>query len=380
MIKTIKLSLVAAIAVAGFSTTVSAKSFEDAIKNVDISGAISVGYNHKDTTETNVASTATNEVEYDIYIKTTSKINDIVSFTASIENDYATADTNATNDNEKNLYVKEIFFTYAKDGITAKTGKQGVSTPWTSSVRGDGILATYGIGSVTLAGGHFANTTLLNDHDINTIAALGKAGSINYEAWMLSSTAADGFSVAGTVEVGTTNINARHTTSKLESTTAQDEFTLTKVVADVKVGDITVTAGYGMTNDANNGVLRGEDANNDGSADTNTGVALNKDNGESSDLYMDQASLDNLNDATAILIGASTKINAYTVGAKYFIADANMRDSGNYTLDVTELNIDVAYTMSKNFSVSGLYSSYEESTTGSTMTDDRMEISLNYTF
>ena len=57
-----------------------------------------------------------------------------------------------------------------------------------------------------------------------------------------------------------------------------------------------------------------------------------------------------------------------------------MRYNSNYALDVTELNIDVAYAMSKNFSISGLYSSYEESKTSYTKTDDRMEISLNYTF
>jgi predicted porin len=100
---------------------------------------------------------------------------------------------------------------------------------------------------------------------------------------------------------------------------------------------------------------------------------------------MDQARLDDYNDASAWVIGASMPVGAWTFGAVYLDAESDDvlgEVVPTVTADVNELNVTVKYAMSKNFSITGLYSDYELDATGiaADKEDKRMELSLNYSF
>jgi len=378
MNKFVKMSLVAAVAV----SSLNAGALEEAIKGVNVSGAISIGFNNYDQKPAGaVVSTKWNETEYDLYIKAVVPVNDNVTYTASAENDYnATVDATAVNGVERTLYLKESYFTYANGGVTVMAGKQGVKTPWTSSVRGSGLVGMYNAGPVTVAAAHFENVTLLPTDSVSAAAVIGSFGGVNASLWAVDTSAGDGYSIDVNGKImDMVSYDVRHTTFELDSAAGvpQDEFELTKIVLGAAVGPVNLTLGYGMTNDVNNGVRR--------SGAKAAGVALNKDNGEAADLYMDQARLDDYNDAQAWVIGASTTMGAWTFGAVYLDAESDDvlgQIVPTVTADVTELNVNVKYAMSKNFSITGLYSDYELDATGTAAdkTDTRMEVSLNYSF
>jgi hypothetical protein len=392
MNKLVKMSLVAAVAV----STLNAGSLEEAIKGVDVSGAISIGYNNYDQKEGTAQAVKTNESEYDFYIKAVVPVNDNITYTASAENDYAPMidrdGVQDANHGERTLYLKESYFTYANGGVTVMAGKQGVKTPWTSSVRGSGVVGMYNAGPVTVAAAHFENTTLvlgvnddevidLSPESVNAAALIGSFAGVNASLWAVDTSAGDGYSIDVNGKImDMVSYDVRHTTFELDANpgTRQDEFELTKIVLGAAVGPVNLTLGYGMTNDVNNGAVKRSEKK-------GHGVAINKDNGESADLYMDQASLDNLNDAQAWVIGASMPVGAWTFGAVYLDAESDDvlgEVVPTVTADVNELNVTVKYAMSKNFSITGLYSDYELDATGiaADKEDKRMELSLNYSF
>ena len=387
MNKLVKMSLVAAVAV----STLNAGALEEAIKGVNVSGAISIGFNNYDQQTGTATSVKHNETEYDFYIKATVPVNDNITYTASAENDYNAqvggytitaarpiVNVSGVQEVERTLYLKESYFTYANGGVTVMAGKQGVKTPWTSSVRGSGLVGMYNAGPVTVAAAHFENVTLLPTDSVSAAAVIGSFGGVNASLWALDTSAGDGYSINVNGKImDMVSYDVRHTTFELDSVAgvAQDEFELSKIVLGAAVGPVNLTLGYGMTNDVNIGTARSAGA----------GVALNKDNGEAADLYMDQARLDDYNDAQAWVFGASTTMGAWTFGAVYLSAESDDvlgQIVPTVTADVTELNVNVKYAMSKNFSITGLYSDYELDVTGTAAdyTDQRMEVSLNYSF
>jgi hypothetical protein len=381
MNKLVKMSLVAAVAV----STLNAGSLEEAIKGVNVSGDISIGYNNYDKKTGAAHAVKTNKSEYEFYIKAVLPVNDNITYTASAENDYepiidAHEYEPRLQDAEKTLYLKESYFTYANGGVTVMAGKQGVKTPWTSSVRGSGVVGMYNAGPVTVAAAHFENVTLLPTDSVSAAALIGSFAGVNASLWAVDTSAGDGYSIDVNGKImDMVSYDVRHTTFELDANpgTRQDEFELTKIVLGAAVGPVNLTLGYGMTNDVNNGIKRNDDKGH--------GVALNKDNGESADLYMDQARLDDYNDASAWVIGASMPVGAWTFGAVYLDAESDDvlgEVVPTVTADVNELNVTVKYAMSKNFSITGLYSDYELDATGiaADKEDKRMELSLNYSF
>ena len=80
MRKISKISLVAAVAVAGFSTA-NAQPLEEAIKNVDVSGSVVYRYDNADNKENNnVQGKDIDRNRYKIALNLSSKVNDYVKF------------------------------------------------------------------------------------------------------------------------------------------------------------------------------------------------------------------------------------------------------------------------------------------------------------
>ncbi len=187
MRKISRLSLVAAVAVAGFSTA-SAQPLEEAIKNVEVSGSVVYRYdnwdrdkygNNDDANANNNRSTQNNR--YKVALNLSSKVNDDVKFNsrflvAADNGDFADLESHQ-NGGDVNPGVTLSHANFAYTGIkntTVIAGKQGLATPWTMAIDSDGqehtgtgLLALTTWGPVTAGAGYFNQNNLDEQLDIN---------------------------------------------------------------------------------------------------------------------------------------------------------------------------------------------------------------------
>ncbi|QKF78661.1 major outer membrane protein [Arcobacter defluvii] len=174
MKKIAKLSLVAAVAVAGL-TTANAQPLEEAIKNVDVSGSVVYRYNDYSNDETDNSDVQNN---YKVALNLSSKVNEDVKFNSRFivggaDSGYATLDSGKNSDQNVDVTLSHAYFGYT--GIantTVNVGKQGLTTPWTVAIDSDnneqtgtGILALSTVGPVTLAAAYFNQTNLDKSSD-----------------------------------------------------------------------------------------------------------------------------------------------------------------------------------------------------------------------
>ncbi|MCT7650415.1 major outer membrane protein [Aliarcobacter butzleri] len=178
MRKISKLSLVAAVAVAGFSTA-NAQPLEEAIKNVETSGSVVYRYdNFNDSLQGGRGSDENNQ--YKIGLNLSSKVNDYVKFNSRFlvsGADGGFVGLDAHNGDDANADVLLSHANFAFTGIkntTITAGKQGLATPWTVAIDSDGneqtgtgILALSTVGPVTAGAGYFNQTNLDKSGNIN---------------------------------------------------------------------------------------------------------------------------------------------------------------------------------------------------------------------
>jgi len=166
MKNTIKMSLVAAVAVAGLTSNVAAKPLEEAIKNVDVSG--SVVYRYNDYGDDKNAKNKTDN-NYKIGLSLKSKVNDYVTATVRVVagDGFANLSTQDAADDNVPTEVSQANFTVKTDYATVIAGKQGLTTPWTVAIDSDGneqtgtgLLALVPAGPVTVAAAYFNQTNL----------------------------------------------------------------------------------------------------------------------------------------------------------------------------------------------------------------------------
>ncbi|BFU77138.1 hypothetical protein ALC152_03530 [Arcobacter sp. 15-2] len=217
MKNTIKMSLAAAVAVAGLTSNVAAKPLEEAIKNVDISGSVVYRYNDYGDDENSKNKTDNN---YKIATSLKSKVNDYVTATVRVVtgtgitsgNSFATLPSDSANDANPSLHVTQANFTVKTDVATVIAGKQGLTTPWTVAIDSDseeqtgtGLLALVPAGPVTIAAAYFNQTNLdqatakiaanaINQAAVNsamaganiaTVGVMGTVGPVALDAWYL---------------------------------------------------------------------------------------------------------------------------------------------------------------------------------------------------
>ncbi|MFY4749729.1 porin [Aliarcobacter butzleri] len=183
MRKISKLSLVAAVAVAGFSTA-NAQPLEEAIKNVEVSGSVVYRYNDlnndREVNGVKLNDKSNTNNNYKIGLNLSSKVNDYVKFNsrflvANPDGDFA-GPLNTQNGADSNPEVTLSHANFAFTGIkntTITAGKQGLTTPWTVAIDSDGneqtgtgILALSTVGPVTFAGAYFNQTNLDKSGDL----------------------------------------------------------------------------------------------------------------------------------------------------------------------------------------------------------------------
>ena len=183
MRKISKISLVAAVAVAGFSTA-NAQPLEQAIKDVEVSGSVVYRYNNYDNNGITPAGDQTESNNYKIGLNLASKVNDYVKFNSrfivgqSSDSGFASLNSKKTpegtspdkgsHDGNADVTLSNAYF-----GLTAipntvvNIGKQGLATPYTVATdingneqTGTGILALTTVGALTAGIGYFNNTNL----------------------------------------------------------------------------------------------------------------------------------------------------------------------------------------------------------------------------
>ncbi|MGJ0335537.1 major outer membrane protein [Aliarcobacter cryaerophilus] len=210
MRKISKISLVAAVAVAGFSTA-NAQPLEEAIKNVDVSGSVVYRYDNFHNKEKEDAINGvtsgrqnTDANRYKIGLNLSSKVNDYVKFNsrfivgsqanggfaslnAGKENTWRNGfqDNTAGADGQADVSLSNAYFGFtAIPNTIVNVGKQGLTTPYTVATdingneqTGTGILALSTFGPVTAGLGYFNNSNLNNSSEINASQGLGLGGN-----------------------------------------------------------------------------------------------------------------------------------------------------------------------------------------------------------
>jgi len=365
MKKMIKMSLVAAVAVAGLTTTSSAAKLTDAIKNTDVTGYVRYRYTNTDTTnETN---------QYKVDLRISSKVNDKV--TAKIRT--KTSTTVDGNDNDgaaKAMQITEANFVANIAGTTVIAGKQGLPTPFADAddQSGSGLVAVKPLGAVTVAGGFFTNdasvrpfqTGYANGHNIAALAAIGKANVVNYAVWYANISessnkiGAQAVNVNLKAKVGKVNVEL-NTASVDYSTTANgagvNDQAQTRLVVASKVSNVTVAGAV---------LVAGKDG-----ADVTLG-----DTDAKANFKIESFSGSILRDTVAYYVMASAPVGPVTAKVEYgYTADTNGAAAGD--TDASETKISASYKMSKNFNVSAF-----QTIESGALNDDITRVEVKYTF
>ena len=440
MKKIAKLSLVAAVAVVGF-TSANAQSLEEAIKNVEVSGSVVYRYNDysndakagsifaKDTYVNGVKtaegkdlskdSSSTNN--YKVAMNLSSKVNDDIKFNSRFvvgapsstgTGDAGFASLNSSSNGDQNVGVELTQANFAYTGLantTVNVGKQGLTTPWTVAIDSDGneqtgtgILALTTVGPVTFAGAYFNQTNLNNSTD----AAFGgvdidtDGDIIGAESFKGVMDGSEDIATVGVIgAVGPVTLDAWY----LDAQDLFDSYTVgAKASFDVE--------GIKLGADARYATLElDKDYNPDGDKDSMAKLVLTADAGlvDAKFAYAMTGKDGGLtaldNDAVTTLLGWNITANG-KVDADYFQAVlgfdllSNLNLSANYgnidykadvdsTTDIEEeeMYAQLLYKMSKNFTTYVRYGTYtkELSDSGASLEvndDTRGRVQVEYTF
>ena len=408
MKKIAKLSLVAAVAVVGF-TSANATPLEEAIKGVETSGSVVYRYNNYDNDVTTPTSDNDADNNYKIGLNLASKINEDVKLNtrfivgSQTTGSFATMDT-ANADEQADVSLSNVYFGYTGiQNTTVNVGKQGLTTPWTVAIdsdgneqNGTGILALSTVGPVTLAGAYFnqhnvdastdakvSNIGSLNsgtpldgvlkgDESIATVGAIAPVGPVTFDAWYLDlQETFDSYTVGAKSSLDfsgvTLGLDARYASLTLDDSVANalsvdDANSIAKIMLTAKMGIVSAKVLYAMTDE-------------DGGL-----TALD-------------------NDAVTTVIGWSTTVNG-KADADYWQTSlgldilSNLNLSANYNnlqyvnasaqdLTEEELYAQLVYKMSKNLSSYvrvGTYTKDNDTTNTAINDDTRGRVQVEYTF
>lgn len=263
MKKFVKLSLVAAVAVAGL-TTANAKPLEEAIKGVDVTGTVAYRYEEASKADANNAGAEESHNYYnavmDMSVPAGDDLSMGLSFQAGISD--GTTTMQGTDTGNTNVVLTGANFTYtglANTSITA--GLQAIPTPWTVAAdamgvihAGTGILAVSTFAPVTLVGAYFNDTDIktLNDinanQDIAVVGAILNIAGVNAELMYAdardtldSYTAAAGYKLdLDGVKIG---LSARYTNLEVDGSTTDNDTTQGKITVAAGMFDAMVAYG-----------------------------------------------------------------------------------------------------------------------------------------
>jgi hypothetical protein len=395
MKKIAKLSLVAAVAVAGL-TTANAQPLEEAIKNVDVSGSVVYRYNDYQNDNSNTEKDAANN-NYKIGLNLASKVNDDVKLNTRFvignpdgDSGFAQLDSSDNNDQNVDVTLSNVYFGYTGiQNTTVNVGKQGLTTPWTVAIDSDGneqtgtgILALSTVGPVTLAGAYFNQTNLDKSGDVkgtlNTLAANGKAGTsdiatvgaivaagpVTVDAWYLDmNDIFDTYTVGAKASFDLSDVklgvDARWASLDLDNSNVDNS--IAKIALTANVGIVNAKVLYATT-DKEGGVTALD-------ADAVTTV-----NGWNTTI-LGKADADYWQTTLGVNVLSNLNLSANYNNLDYVIGTADMEEE--------ELYAQLVYKMSKNLSTYVRYGTYTKENTDTNVKsndDTRGRLQVEYTF
>ena len=402
MKKIAKLSLVAAVAVAGL-TTANAQSLEDAIKNVETSGSVVYRYNdYRNDAETNGVTKGSNtNNNYKVALNLSSKVNEDVKFNsrflvANSDGNFAgPLDTQDAGDTNPTVSLSHANFGYtgiANTTITA--GKQGLTTPWTVAIDSDGqeqtgtgLLALTTVGPVTLAAAYFNQTNLNNSdyattlnalspnskagsRDIITVGAIANLDFVTLDAWYLDlAETFDSYTVGAKADIDLTDVklglDTRFASLNADRLTTDNQ--MAKIALTAKAGIVNGKVAYAWTDKEGGLTALDNDANT-----TLLGWNLTSNNKADANYWQGVIGVDIL---------SNLNLSANYGNLQYISAAGSTTD-----VEEEEIYAQLMYKMSKNLSTYVRYGTYtKETTAANTRTvenndDVRGRVQVEYTF
>ncbi len=392
MKKIAKLSLVAAVAVVGF-TSANATPLEEAIKGVETSGSVVYRYNDYNNDNSSTSKDASDN-NYKVALNLASKVNEDVKFNSRFlvggdDLGFASLDTSTKSDTNPNVTLSNAYFGYTGlQNTTVNVGKQGLTTPWTVAVDSDGneqtgtgILALTTVGPVTFAGAYFNQTNLdTSAVDVNgtttgtgfdgstsiaTIGVIGTAGPVTLDAWYLDMDDTFDSYTAGaksTFDVSGIKLGADARFASLTTDAAGSKAnTMGKLVLTADAGLVDGKIAYAMTD--KDGGLTALDAD---ASTTLLGWNLNALNKADADYWQAVLGFDIL---------SNLNLSANYGNIQYVASNADMEEE--------EIYAQLLYKMSKNFTTYVRYGVYtqDNNTANTTPIDDTAgRLQVEYTF
>ena len=395
MKKIAKLSLVAAVAVAGL-TTANAQSLEDAIKNVETSGSVVYRYNDYKNDVTDGSDTNNN---YKVALNLSSKVNEDVKFNsrflvANNAGTFAGGTMDTQNGGDSNPEVTLSHANFAYTGIantTITAGKQGLATPWTVAIdsdgneqTGSGILALTTVGPVTLAAAYFNQTNLdkldvsasaftpakvaLNKSaDIATVGAIANLDAVTLDAWYLDlADTFDSYTVGAKADLDLSDVklgvDARYASLNLDNN--PDNNAMAKIALTAKAGIVNGKVAYAWTDKEGGLTALDNDA-------TTTLLGWNLTSNNKADADYWQA-----------VIGVDILSNL-NLSANY--GNIQWNPSANTEMEQEEIYAQLVYKMSKNLSTYVRYGTFtEDETISGTKAENHDDVrgraQIEYTF
>ena len=392
MKKIAKLSLVAAVAVVGF-TSANATPLEEAIKGVETSGSVVYRYNDYNNDNSSTSKDASDN-NYKVALNLASKVNEDVKFNSRFlvggdDLGFASLDTSTKSDTNPNVTLSNAYFGYTGlQNTTVNVGRQGLTTPWTVAVDSDGneqtgtgILALTTVGPVTFAGAYFNQTNLdTSAVDVNgtttgtgfdgstsiaTIGVIGTAGPVTLDAWYLDMDDTFDSYTAGaksTFDVSGIKLGADARFASLTTDAAGSKAnTMGKLVLTADAGLVDGKIAYAMTD--KDGGLTALDAD---ASTTLLGWNLNALNKADADYWQAVLGFDIL---------SNLNLSANYGNIQYVASNADMEEE--------EIYAQLLYKMSKNFTTYVRYGVYtqDNNTANTTPIDDTAgRLQVEYTF
>ncbi len=375
MKKFAKMSLVAAVAVAGM-TSASAADLAEAIKGVDVSGQFRLRYEDTATdTAGNNDNGNANKSDVEIEINAKVPVNDMVTAVFKIDN--ANDDTN--NVDKGAVTIEDYYFQYVNGATTVNFGQQNIPGRMTDAAQGDGVVALYNAGAFTVGAAGFitqsaSNTTTNSNvgpyegYDLYSVIAMGNAGPVA----LLGQYAdvpdlGNAYNVKADATVGPVMVGVEYSETDLDNSSA--EYDTFKAYVSGSIEALSAKLTYASTGKDGSGSYHAV-ASNDYAASAETPA----------EFLLWQLGSATKADLSIVALDASYALtDKVTLRAAY--ADGDMKESATEKQDLTEILGQVSYKMSSNLNTYFRISQYEvDYTTGNDTEKVRGRVEVQYTF
>ncbi|MGB1227363.1 MAG: porin [Poseidonibacter sp.] len=243
MKKIAKLSLVAAVAVAGL-TNVNAASLEEAIKGVDVSGQ----FRFRAQEKTDNGSNSDVEVEVGVKVPVTDTV------TAVFKIDNAGNHTEGDSSTKNQVSVEDYYFSYNANGVTVNAGQQNIPGRITDGAQGDGVVALTTMGPVTVGAAAFMNNNIVDGLNVYSALASANLGPVSL-AGQYADVQEHGtiYNLKADASVAMLKVGAEYTERDLDAD--NKDYSTTKAHVSAKVGIVSAKLSYAKTADDGSGSL-----------------------------------------------------------------------------------------------------------------------------